>query len=89
MPRRYFNYAPEFESLHQLSTYGTWIIGIGFILMMYTLLKPIPGEAGPNPYKSVSLEWSMDSPPPPLNFDKIPTITEPVYNYGTKIEKES
>ena len=23
------------------------------------------------------------------NFDKIPTITEPVYNYGTKIEKES
>jgi cytochrome c oxidase subunit 1 len=89
MPRRYFNYAPEFQSLHQLSTYGTWIGAVGFILMLWTLMRPLPGKAPGNPYKSLSLEWSMDSPPGTFNFDKIPTITEPVYNYGTKIEEES
>ena len=31
----------------------------------------------------------MDSPPGTFNFDEIPTITEPVYNYGTKVEEES
>ena len=89
MPRRYFNYAPEFQSLHQISTYGTWIIGAGFILMLWVLMRPLPGKAPGNPYRSVSLEWSMDSPPGTFNFDEIPTITEPVYNYGTKVEEES
>jgi cytochrome c oxidase subunit 1 len=85
MPRRYFNYDPEFTFLHQLSTYGTWILGIGFIVMLYAFLKPI-SKAEANPYKSTSLEWSMMSPPPTLNFDKIPTVTGSTYAYGTKQE---
>jgi heme/copper-type cytochrome/quinol oxidase subunit 1 len=52
-------------------------------------MRPLPGKAPGNPYRSLSLEWSMDSPPGTFNFDEIPTITEPVYNYGTKIEEES
>ena len=40
MPRRYFNYAPEFQSLHQISTYGTWIIGAGFILSLIHISEP-------------------------------------------------
>ena len=44
MPRRYFNYAPEFQSLHQISTYGTWIIGAGFILMLWVLMRPYLGK---------------------------------------------
>ena len=29
MPRRYYNYLPEFQSLHQLSTLGAYILGVG------------------------------------------------------------
>ena len=57
--------------------------------MLWVLMRPLPGKAPGNPYRSVSLEWSMDSPPGTFNFDEIPTITEPVYNYGTKVEEES
>ncbi|MBA4728546.1 MAG: cbb3-type cytochrome c oxidase subunit I [Thermodesulfobacteriota bacterium] len=89
MPRRYFNYSPEFTTLHQISTYGTWILGIGFIIMLYALLKPISDKAEANPYKSASLEWSMPSPPPTLNFEKIPTLTASTYDYGTKLEQEA
>ena len=39
MPRRYFNYDPEFALFHQLSTYGSWITAIGFILMVYNFFK--------------------------------------------------
>ena len=89
MPRRYFNYSPEFTTLHQISTYGTWILGIGFIIMLYALLKPISDKAEANPYESASLEWSMPSPPPTLNFEKIPTLTASTYDYGTKLEQEA
>ena len=32
MPRRYYNYLPQFEPLHQLSTIGSYILGFGFFL---------------------------------------------------------
>jgi len=88
MPRRYFNYSPEFAFLHQLSTYGTWILGVGFILMLYVLCRPT-GPASANPYNSLSLEWQMPSPPPTLNFKEIPTVNDSTYAYGTKIEQEA
>ncbi len=32
MPRRYYNYLEEFQSLHVLSTIGAYILGLGFLL---------------------------------------------------------
>ena len=29
MPRRYYDYLPEFTQLHQSSTWGTAILGVG------------------------------------------------------------
>ena len=57
--------------------------------MLYALLKPISDKAEANPYESASLEWSMPSPPPTLNFEKIPTLTASTYDYGTKLEQEA
>ena len=32
MPRRYYDYLPEFESLNRISSVGAWTIGIGFLI---------------------------------------------------------
>jgi len=89
MPRRYYNYDPEFTIFHQISTAGTWLMALGFIFMLYNFFRPISKTAEANPYKSKSLEWSIPSPPPTLNFDEIPTVTESTYAYGNKIERET
>ena len=56
--------------------------------MIYNFFTPI-SKAPANPYGSKSLEWSMPSPPPTLNFDEIPTVTASTYDYGNKIEEDA
>ena len=34
MPRRYYDYAPRFQSLHVISTVGSWILGAAMILTL-------------------------------------------------------
>ena len=63
------------------------VLLLQFILMIYNFFKPVSKAEG-NPYKSTSLEWSMPSPPPTLNFDEIPTVTGSTYDYGNKVEGE-
>ncbi|MGH7807877.1 MAG: cytochrome c oxidase subunit I, partial [Thermodesulfobacteriota bacterium] len=90
MPRRYADYPPQFHSLHELSTIGSWILGIGVFIMTVNLLRGLAnGEKAPdNPYNSVSLEWQVPSPPPHENFEKIPVVTDFPYVYGKKNTQE-
>jgi cytochrome c oxidase subunit 1 len=83
MPRRYYDYLPEFEMLHKISTYGTWILGVGVLMMIgYFIKSLISGEAAPaNPWGARSLEWSIQSPPIEHNFHEIPTVIEGPYEY--------
>ena len=39
MPRRYYNYLPQYEPLHQVSTIGSYILGFGFFLTLVCLLR--------------------------------------------------
>lgn len=89
MPRRYATYPPEFQSLNELSTIGSWILGLGLLIALVNLLKGLfNGEKAPqNPFNSLSLEWSVPSPPPHENFEKIPHVTDWTYGYGTKKNK--
>jgi cytochrome c oxidase subunit I len=84
MPRRYYNYAPRFQPLHQLSTVGSWIVSAGLFLTFGYLFWAIKygKKAGANPWNAKSLEWTIASPPPTENFISDPVITEP-YPYGT------
>jgi cytochrome c oxidase subunit 1 len=41
MPRRYYNYVPEFQTLHQISTLGSYILGVGFLIMTFNLLSSL------------------------------------------------
>ncbi len=83
MPRRYFDYIPAFTSLNQISTLGSYMIGIGMIIGIITIIRAIKcGELAPaNPWGAKTLEWTISSPPPHHNFDVEPTITAGPYEY--------
>lgn len=84
MPRRYYDYLPEFHTYHFISTVGSWILIIGLIILfgnlIYALLK---GEktSEKNPWGGESLEWHTETPPTLENFDLIPTVTAAPYEY--------
>jgi cytochrome c oxidase subunit 1 len=84
MPRRYPNYAPEFQILNVLSTAGAFIQGIGYIMPAFYLTASLFGgrPAGNNPYRATGLEWQTPSPPPPFNFDETPTVYCGPYEYA-------
>ncbi len=82
MPRRYYNYLPQYEPLHQVSTIGSYILGFGFFLTLVCLLRSLKnGEAaGDNPWGATTLEWTAASPPPLENFAGQPTVDRGPYD---------
>jgi cytochrome c oxidase subunit 1 len=82
MPRRYYNYLPEFQPLHVLSTLGAYTLGIGFLLTAWYLVKSLKsGRIAPaNPWGGSTLEWQCSSPPPYYNFHKPPVVTAGPYD---------
>jgi cytochrome c oxidase subunit 1 len=83
MPRRYFDYPPQFFTGHLVSTVGSWILIAGFIIIFRNLISAlIKGVKAPdNPWGGTTLEWQLPSPPPHENFEEIPVITKGPYNY--------
>ncbi len=83
MPRRYWQYPPEFQVLNVLSTAGSTILAVGYVLpMVYFLWSMRYGKlADDNPWGAAGLEWQTTSPPPTFNFDKTPEVTWEAYNY--------
>jgi len=84
MPRRYYDYLPQFHPYHLTSTIGSWIMIIGLILMFYNLFKSL--KSGPvvtekNMWGGETLEWQIDTPPIHENFIEIPVIVERPYMY--------
>jgi len=84
MPRRYFDYLPEFHPYHLTSTIGSWILITGLTLMFYNLFKAL--KSGPvvtekNIWGGETLEWQIDTPPIHENFVDIPVIEESPYQY--------
>jgi cytochrome c oxidase subunit 1 len=88
MPRRYYDYLPQFQTLHIVATVGSWILYSGIIVMFANLLVSLrKGEkASANPWGGETLEWTVASPPPLENFDVVPTVTTGPYDYS-KYEK--
>jgi cytochrome c oxidase subunit 1 len=83
MPRRYYDYLPQFEIFHKISTIGSWILAIGLFTTAYTLLEALfKGKKAPrNPWGSAGYEWMTDTPPCVANFHETPVITRGPYDY--------
>lgn len=83
MPRRYFDYLPQYESLNQISTIGSWLIGAGFLVALFAVIHGLlRGEkASNNPWGGTTLEWLATSPPHHENFEKTPIVSVGPYEY--------
>lgn len=90
MPRRYYDYLPEFHIWHLISTVGSWVLIAGLIIMFVNLIVALrKGEkATQNPWGGVTLEWSIPSPPTHENFEKIPVVEKEPYDYSYYEELE-
>ncbi|BDV42794.1 cytochrome c oxidase subunit 1 [Geotalea uraniireducens] len=86
MPRRYAEYPPRFQTLHIVSTVGSWVLTIGIAIMFLNFLRCMrKGQPAPaNPWRALTLEWQTASPPATDNFETIPTVTTWPYGYGKK-----
>ena len=84
MPRRYYHYLPQFETLHRIATVGSWIMVIGIIILIVNLIVSLKkGKKAPaNPWGAATLEWTVSSPPPTENFHEIPVVTTGPYDYS-------
>ncbi|MGQ9809352.1 MAG: cytochrome c oxidase subunit I [Armatimonadota bacterium] len=89
MPRRYYDYLPQYQSWHVVATVGSWILIAGVLLMVGNLLVALKrGEKAPdNPWGGVTPEWSTSSPPPVENFEKTPTFSGGPYDFPTEVAR--
>jgi cytochrome c oxidase subunit 1 len=83
MPRRYYDYLPQFEGPNQISTVGSWLIAAGFLVSLYAIITSLLGssKATANPWGGKTLEWQASSPPHFENFETTPIVTEGPYEY--------
>jgi len=72
MPRRYYQYLPQFRTNHIISTVGSWVLAAGLLIMFGNLLRSLfKGEKAPaNPWGGATLEWTVPSPPARENFKR-------------------
>lgn len=91
MPRRYHVYPPEFQVWHVLSSAGAGLLGIAYLMpLVYLVYSMRYGDpAGDNPWEATGLEWQTASPPPKHNFEEIPVVDKPPYDYEIEMEEEN
>lgn len=84
MPRRYYDYLPEFRVYQLISIVGSWILVSGILVMFINLARGLKyGKKAPdNPWGGTTLEWTIASPPPVENFAVIPTVTTGPYDHS-------
>ncbi len=90
MPRRYYTYQDQFQPLHGFSSVGSYVMGIGFTMVLIILLVSLKkGKfVGKNPWGSLTMEWDTTSPPHPHNFTTQPVLEHGPYDYDTVIPKK-
>ncbi|MFD1677492.1 cbb3-type cytochrome c oxidase subunit I [Alicyclobacillus fodiniaquatilis] len=81
MQRRMYTYPADmgWGSLNFISTIGAYLMGIGFLFIVWQVLYSIfRGERDTtgDPWDARTLEWSLPSPAPHYNFAVIPTIED-------------
>jgi cytochrome c oxidase subunit 1 len=84
MPRRVADYAEKFATWNLLITIASFFLGLSALVFVYNMVASWRGgpRAESNPWRALTLEWQVSSPPPIFNFDAIPTVVGGPYEYG-------
>ena len=84
MPRRVADYADRFANFNLFISIASFGLGASTIVFFYNMVWSWAHgpAAGPNPWRSMTLEWQVSSPPPIFNFDEIPQVVGNPYEYG-------
>ena len=92
MPRRYASYVDEFLIYHQLSTVGSWVLLLGFLVHFFNFVHSLAAgpKAPPNPWGALTLEWTdAASPPITHNFHHEPVVTHGPYDYDDVVPAQT
>ena len=84
MVRRISSYDPQYANWNIIASLGSFLLGVSTLPFIVNIVVScfIGRPAGNNPWHATGLEWTTTSPPPVENFEEIPTVTEPPYNYN-------
>lgn len=84
MPRRTYDYLPQFAQANSLAAVGGFLLVAGLLLMFVNLLLSFRARvpATDNPWGGCTLEWTVPSPPPLHNFVRTPKIPEYPYDFS-------
>lgn len=89
MPRRYYDYLPQYETGNFLAGFGGYMLSLGILIMLVNLLLSFRQKvAAPvDPWGGTTLEWTVPSPPPVANFVGTPEIMDFPYDFTEVVKK--
>jgi cytochrome c oxidase subunit 1 len=84
MPRRVADYAAQFAGWNLFISISSFFVGASTLVFVYNMVASWRGgpRASANPWRALTLEWQVSSPPPIFNFDHVPTVVGGPYEYG-------
>jgi cytochrome c oxidase subunit 1 len=84
MPRRVADYAHRFADINLFISIASFGLGASTLVFLYNMARSwAHGPIAPaNPWRSLTLEWQVSSPPPTFNFDEVPQVVGNPYEYG-------
>jgi cytochrome c oxidase subunit I len=86
MPRRVADYADRFGDWNFVISMASFGLGASTLVFLYNMV--VSWRRGPiapgNPWRALTLEWQVSSPPPIFNFDEIPQVVGSPYEYGVR-----
>ncbi|GBE42136.1 cytochrome c oxidase subunit 1 [bacterium BMS3Bbin10] len=78
MPRRYADYPDAFAGWNYVSSIGSYISGVAVLVFLYGVFMAFrrKEKAAGNPWGegATTLEWTLSSPPPFHQFERLPRI---------------
>ena len=86
MPRRVADYSTvhHFADINLFISIASFGLGASTVVFLFNMVTSwTRGEpAVGNPWRALTLEWQVSSPPPIFNFDEIPQVVGNPYEYG-------
>ena len=84
MPRRVADYSEQFANWNFVISVSSFFLGMSTLVFLYNMITSWARgpAAGGNPWRAMTLEWQVTSPPPTFNFDTVPQVVGSPYEYG-------